>query len=278
MKISAYAKINLCLDVIGRRADGYHDLNMIMLPLQLCDEIEIELAQQDEFSANIDLPFDANNLVNKAVDLMRKTYALTDCFKIHVTKNIPMQAGLAGGSADAAAVMKAINELCKLNISLDELAKLGKKIGADVPFCIISKPAVVNGIGEKINCFDYECDFDVLLIKPQLGVSTKQAFEMLDFTKCEHPDVEKVKNCLLHNDFEALKTCCFNSLEESAFRLNFEIAKIKENLVDDGFDVVLMSGSGSTVFALTRDKNKIEKAYHAQKYLTYFKEKTKIRK
>lgn len=264
MKCKAYAKINLCLDVVGKREDGYHELDMIMMPLELHDVISIELAQEDSYSCNIEgLVMDETNTVVKSVELMRKTFGLQDHFHVHIEKNIPAEAGLAGGSADGAAVLRAIRELCHLNITIEELAQLGKQVGADVPFCVLSQCAIVKGIGEKLEPFDFSYPLQVVLIKPNKGVSTGKAFGMLDFTKCDHPDSQQVKEILCAHDFERLQDVIANSLEYSAFQLVPEIKEIKDDLKRMGFMAVLMSGSGSTVFALTTDtelaNNAVEK-------------------
>ncbi len=152
MEIKAHAKINLCLNVVGRRDDGYHELEMVMVPLTLHDTIYIELSDKDEYScSDQSLPMDLSNTVVKAVELMRKTFGFKEHFKVHIQKEIPSQAGLAGGSADAAAVMKAIRELLKIDVSIEELSQLGKQVGADVPFCVMETCALVKGIGEKIS-------------------------------------------------------------------------------------------------------------------------------
>lgn len=278
MIIKAYAKINLSLDVIRRREDGYHDLEMIMAPLEFHDTVSVEIADKDEFTWNLDTEIKGNNTIVKAVELMRKTFQLKTCFKIHVEKRIPMEAGLAGGSSNAAAVMSAIRTLCKCEVTIEELSLLGKQIGADVPFCIIAKPAHVKGIGEKIEPFTMKQDYDCLLVKPQRGVSTKLAFELLDFEHCEHPNTQLVKDSLMKGDFKQFTFHAKNTLEQTAFQLVPEIKEIKESLLQDGFDFVLMSGSGSCLFAITQDKNLLQEAIRNVKYLSCFKEITKIRK
>ena len=277
MKLKAYAKINLSLDVKGKRKDGYHELDMIMVPIDLYDLVNIELATEDRFTCNVEgLAMDSSNTVVKAATLMREVYHLDQKFHIHVEKNIPAQAGLAGGSSDGAAVMRGIQELCKLDIPIEELAMLSKQVGADVPFCVMAKSAVVQGIGEYITPFDVHCNFDILLVKPPMGVSTQQAFSMLDFSKCAHPSSMAVRKCLEEDRFEELAHCMGNSLEYSAFQLVSDIAKIKTELSEAGFEVVLMSGSGSTVFALTRDQALLNTQAEKMKAKGYFVAKTKI--
>lgn len=270
MKESAYAKINLSLDVVCKREDGYHELSMIMLPLTFHDTLEIELSDKDIYTSDSDMIFDESNTIVKAVKIMREAYKLEQCFKIHCEKRIPMQAGLAGGSADAAAVLRGINTLCDLRIPINELALLGKKIGADVPFCVLNKPAYVSGIGEKIEPFDPIFDYEILLVKPHKGVSTKRAFEMLDFKTAIHPQISKIVSALKIGNAKAWIPELGNTLEQTAFQLVPEIETIKKQLQKDGFDAVLMSGSGSCLFGLTHNLTLIEQV----KVDKYYKECT----
>lgn len=270
MKESAYAKINLSLDVVCKREDGYHELSMIMLPLTFHDTLEIELSDKDIYTSDSDMIFDESNTIVKAVKIMREAYKLKQCFKIHCEKRIPMQAGLAGGSADAAAVLRGINTLCDLRIPINELALLGKKIGADVPFCVLNKPAYVSGIGEKIEPFDPIFDYEILLVKPQKGVSTKRAFEMLDFKTAIHPQISKIVSALKIGNAKEWIPELGNTLEQTAFQLVPEIETIKKQLQKDGFDAVLMSGSGSCLFGLTHNLALIEQV----KVDKYYKECT----
>lgn len=254
MIIKAHAKINLGLNVIERYPNGYHSLDMIMMPLALHDTIEIQISEVNEVVFNdSELVIDESNTVVKAMSLMQEEYNIKEKFKIIVSKKIPMQAGLAGGSADAAAVLKGINSLVHCGASIEELAILGKRIGADVPFCVIQQSARVKGIGEQIKVIPQTLDSYVLLVKPNKGVSTKEAFEMLDFNTLLHPPMEEIENALMDGRMKDMFTLLGNSLEQSAFVLVPEIKEIKEHLQVKGFDVVLMSGSGSTVFALGKD-------------------------
>lgn len=253
--VKAHAKINLCLNVKGRREDGYHDLEMVMVPLLLHDDIVIRLADADRLCCDDKtLLLDDTNTITKAIMLMRDTYHIKEHFVVELKKRIPMQAGLAGGSSDAAAVMRGINDLLGLHIPLTELAHRSKKIGADVPFCVMDTCAVVEGIGEYITPFDMNCDVHILLVKPSAGVPTGKAFQMLDIDKCEHPSCFEMRDACRKNRFYDMCAALGNSLEYSAFQIVPEIAEIKRSLQLAGFDGVLMSGSGSTVFALTRDE------------------------
>ncbi len=254
----ANAKINLCLDVAGRYENGYHELNMIMVPLQLHDTLLWEVADEDAFVCDDkSLPMDSSNTLVRAAALMRKTFAINDHFHIQCQKRIPMQAGLAGGSGDAAALMRGLWEHYSLPCTLAELADLGKQIGADVPFCIHNTCARVGGIGERIIPFENRCDFGVLLVKPQQGVSTKAAFQSLDIDQCPHPSAKACQAALMNGDFDRFCALAQNSLETSAFALVKEVAQVKQELMAFHFPLVLMSGSGSTVFALSNDRNKL---------------------
>ncbi len=254
MKIEANAKINLTLDVVKKRSDGYHELDMIMMPLSLCDTLHVDFSDHDEIICGTsNFPLDESNTIYKAILLMREKFALNKFFKVIVEKSIPMKAGLAGGSADGAAMLKAIVSMCAIEISEEELILIAKKIGADVPFCVVNKPARVQGIGEQVRQFEYDCPFYLLLVKPSEGVSTALAFSNIAFDSCIHPNVQQCEDALLHDDYKALCTCIGNTLEQSAFEITPLIKQIKSELKEDGFDSVLMSGSGSTVFAITRN-------------------------
>lgn len=270
MKVQANAKINLTLDVVRKREDGYHELDMIMLPLSLCDTLDVSLAHKDEIVCGTsEFPLDETNTIYKAILLMRKHFNIKECFRVEVTKRIPMQAGLAGGSANGAAMLKAIIALCKLEVDEKTLIQIAKQIGADVPFCVVNKPSRVKGIGEKVTTFSYDCPFYLMLVKPKEGVSTGLAFSKIAFESCTHPNVDECQQSLLNNDYNKLCNCIGNTLEQSAMSITPIIKEIKEKLIIDGFDSVLMSGSGSTVFAMTRDQSLLrrnlvnyEREYH----------------
>jgi len=278
MKERAFAKINLCLDVVRRREDGYHELNMIMVPIDFYDIVEINISEEMSLKTNAGyLPIDDKNTVIKAIQVLREEYGFKENFEITLTKHIPTQAGLAGGSADGAAAMRIVKKLLNLEIDDKKMNELAKKVGADVPFCIHSRPAVVTGIGENLEYFDLTSDFIVFLVKPNRGVSTKMAFEMLNFEKCSHPDALAMKEALIHQDYNAMLNQLGNSLEESAYRLVPQIANIRQELINFGFDGALMSGSGSTVFGITKNEALADRAVKVFKRKGYFVRKTKIK-
>lgn len=269
MKIRAYAKINLALDVVRKREDGYHELDMIMAPITLHDLIYIDRIEHGiEITANNSrIPTDQKNIMYQVAQILIERYHIPGGVKIHIYKHIPTQAGLAGGSADGAAVLKAMNQMFRLNLSLEELAQIGKEVGADIPFCIYEKLALVRGIGEKLEFIDSPFHCHVLLVKPKKGVSTKKSFGMLDLKKAEHPHILNMKEGIETQNYQLVIDSLANTLEAPSMDMVKDIAIIKQEMLDLGFDGALMSGSGSCVFGLTQDENKLQKGYH------YFKNK-----
>ena len=277
MKERAYAKINLCLDVIRRREDGYHDLRMIMVPLDFYDVLEMVPAEKTTLSINRSwLPVNDKNTVIKAINVMKETYGFDQNYACVLQKHIPSQAGLAGGSADAAAAIRIMNRLQNLHMTRDDMIAIGKQIGADVPFCTVNRPSVVEGIGERITPFQNNLKFHVLLVKPHKGVSTKKAFEGIDFKTVVHPDPAVIRDAMVNNDYDALVNGLGNSLEEVSMNLVPEIRDIKQDLLDLGFDGALMSGSGSTVFGITRNAELLKHGADAMHEQGYFTRMTRI--
>lgn len=278
MKQRAYAKINLCLDVVCRREDGYHELEMIMAPVNLYDTLNFEFSDELRLQSNVPyLPLDRRNTIVKAIKLLREEYGFKENFEITLQKHIPTQAGMAGGSTDGAAAIRALNKMLQLGMDNDKMVEIAKKVGADVPFCLRSRPAFVTGIGENLEHFRVHTPFYLLLVKPYKGVSTKVAFETLDFSCAEHPDCRRMREALIGNDYDGVLQSLGNTLEQSAFKLVPQIATIKQELLALGFDGALMSGSGSTVFALTRDLELLEKGAAAMRKKAAFIRKTELR-
>lgn len=278
MKIRAYAKINLALDVIRKREDGYHELEMIMAPITLHDLIYINVIDNGiEIDSNSKImPTDDRNIMYKVAALMKERYQIKKGVKIFVYKHIPTQAGLAGGSSDGAAVIKAMNELFHLNLSLEQMASLGKEVGADIPFCIYQKIAFVQGIGERLEFIENPFNCKVLLVKPKRGVSTKKCFNSLDLTKASHQDCRLMIKGIKEDNYQAVIDNLQNTLEAPSIDMVPEIEQIKKELLELGFDGALMSGSGSTVFGLTRDEEILENGYDFFREKYYFVRKTEI--
>lgn len=277
MKERAYAKINLCLDVVGKREDGYHDLRMIMVPINFYDVLEMHFADQTSLTLNRDyLPVNDKNTIIKAIHIMQERFNLQDEFRCNLEKHIPTRAGLAGGSADAAAAIRMINRMCNLYLTQDEMIEIGREVGADVPFCILNKPAMVSGIGDKINTFKCHPNFELLLIKPKKGVSTAEAFRVVDSTGGIHPNCDAMKQALIDNDYDGIINNLGNTMESAAMSLVSEIKNAKQDLLELGFDGVLMSGSGSTVFGITKDIDLVNRSATILKAKKYFVRKTNI--
>lgn len=274
MKDRAYCKVNLALDVIRRREDGYHDLRMIMVPLDFYDEIEIIKNDTMEYhSLKKKMYFDDNNTIVKAIKLMKENFDIKDNFIVNLNKHIPIKAGLAGGSSDGASVIRILNRMYKLNLSADKIKELCLKIGADVLFNYYNKPALVEGIGDKLSFIDIKDDYYVLIVKPRGGVSTKECYEALDLNICEHPDVDLIKDRLEKG--EEVRDLLKNSLEEPASRLCPAILKALEDLKEAGGSG-MVSGSGSSIFMIDKDEGHILEIKEKLKNKDYFIRATKI--
>ena len=261
MKVLAPAKVNIALNVVGKMENGYHELDMIMAPISLYDELNIQPIHGSEdiiLCNGAQLP--EKNTIQKSIDLMREKYKFENHYLVEVDKNIPMQAGLAGGSADAAAVLKAINETEQLMATEDDLIELGKRVGADVPFCLVNQWARVQGIGEKIRRLGCDWKFDILLVKPKEGVSTPASFAIWDEKEHKEVDVDIVEEALQHKNVELLYTTMVNDLEPIGQELLPVLNTIKEDMNDEGIVRVMMSGSGSSMMGFSVDQDVLEEA------------------
>lgn len=273
----AYGKINLSLNITGVREDGYHTLESVFLPLDFYDEIKINKAEYMSYSCNHSfIRFNETNTVVKAVELMKKEFNINDNFEVSLNKHIPMQAGLAGGSTDGAAVIRIINRMYKLNLTDEKIKELCLKIGADVLFTYYNKPAFVSGIGDDIRFIDVKDDYYVLIVKPKFGVSTKDCYELMDLDTCPHPDIKKLEEALKNGD--ELKDIIGNSMEPAAIKLLGTIADVKKALIDAGAPFALMSGSGSSVFTISKDSKEIERLYNLLNNKGWFVRYTKVLK
>lgn len=260
MIVRAHAKINLSLDIKDKRDDGYHNLESIMLPIELHDSLEVtinKIGTNDDYVTCDDysLKITKYNLVHKMIDAAREKYGFTDRFIVNIHKNIFLQAGLGGGSADAGAALRAILKLEGINPTEEELIDLGIKIGSDVPWAIFDKPTLLKRKGDVLEFFDHVAPFYILLVKPLDGCLTQQVFKTADEQESVvHGDINLIKDLYLKNDIERLGKNVFNSLQESAISLIPDIKNVIDQLKNDQFECVLMSGSGSCVFALTNNK------------------------
>ena len=261
--IKSYAKINIVLNINGKQQDGYHQLDMVMLPLALHDSILLSKVPNapdnyvttDDFALG-DIQY---NLATFAIDTMQKKYGFNEKFRVFIHKILPIQAGLGGGSSNAAATMIGVNKYLNLGASDEDLIEIGKTLGADVPFFIKNVPARCQGIGEIMTPITVKNNYYVLIIKPNAGCSTKKVYEISDSLKLETYDVEKVIKALEEGDDELLASSIGNALEPAGVQLVPEIKIIEDELKAKGLKIVLMSGSGSSVAALSTDKKLIKR-------------------
>ena len=254
VKEFARAKINLTLDILGKRADGYHEVEMIMQTLELADVLELDAADEItlKISGNDSLPTDEKNLAYRAVLEVQKFCGKNFGAAINLTKKIPSAAGLAGGSSDAAAVIRGLNNLYDLNLSVADMLEIGAKIGSDVPFCVIGGTCLASGRGEKLTRLDDLDIFNVVLIKPHGEISTAWAYKTYDENPAKvHPPNKEIIELLAAKNYDAAFKKFSNVLEPVAVQKIPEIATYKKFLQDNGAKVAMMSGSGATVFALT---------------------------
>ena len=264
MKVQARAKINLALDVVERMDNGYHSLDMIMAPISICDEIEIEIGICDEVTCEgMKLP--EKNTVSKMVQVLKELYHLSSNYKISIKKHIPAQAGLGGGSADAAAVCKAILQMEGIEETEENLYEITKQVGADVPFCIHDKWARVKGIGEKITPIESDWQFNIIVVKPDFGISTANAFSKWKESRPFHPDVDLVESRIREKNMDLLYQTMANALEPIAFEIEPELNQVKMDMEDAGLVRILMSGSGSSMLGFSVDEDVIQSAYERLK-------------
>ncbi|MBM6616205.1 4-(cytidine 5'-diphospho)-2-C-methyl-D-erythritol kinase [Bacillus suaedaesalsae] len=263
--VKAPAKINLSLDVLHKRDDGFHEVKMVMTTIDLADRVELTLLDADQIkivSHNRFVPDDNRNLAYQAAMLLKNKYNVKKGVSITITKTIPVAAGLAGGSSDAAATLRGLNKLWGLNLTLDELAELGAEIGSDVSFCVYGGTALATGRGEKIQHIDPPPHCWVILAKPTVGVSTGEVYGQLDLANVEHPDVNGMVQAIHNKDYNGICQLVGNVLEDVTLKLHPEVAQIKEQMKKFGADAVLMSGSGPTVFGLVHHDSRMQRIYN----------------
>ena len=268
MKIKAYGKVNISLDVVGKREDGYHLLSMIMQNIDLYDEIEVEKQECGiilEYNKSY-VPVDNWYLAYKAAEIFKERYDIVDGVKINIEKNIPVSAGLAGGSTDAAAVLKVMNKLFNVNATEEELMELGLKLGADIPYCIHGGTALCEGIGEIITPIKPFRDKIVVLVKPAFGVSTKEVYKNFNLEKVkQHPKTAEIINAIENDDLNFVASNMKNLLENVTLRKHKILIKIKEEMNACGAINSMMSGSGPTVFAFFDDMLKAQRCFEKMK-------------
>jgi 4-diphosphocytidyl-2C-methyl-D-erythritol kinase len=259
MKRKSYSKINLTLDIIKKREDGYHELKMIMLPLELHDEMEFTINNSGKtiIETIIGPKIENNeNIIYKTVELMRSLNKFNEGINVKINKHIPLQSGLGGGSSNAATTINVVNELLQLDLKYKDKLCIAKQVGADVPFFLTNKTAIVEGIGEKVTPIK-SIKAQVLLVKPKEGINTKKAYEMYGFVGGDHGNFDEVIEAYNKDDLSSLGERVYNSLERAAFKIESNIEILKNELLKENCEVVLMSGSGSTIFVMSKNIDKI---------------------
>lgn len=262
--LKAYGKINLGLDVVRRLENGYHEVRMIMQSVELADVVTMRRLSEDKIVVRTDredLPCDERNLAYRAAKLMKERYAVPDGVEIFLEKHIPMAAGMAGGSADCAVVLKGMNELFGLGMSLKDLQKIGVRLGADVPYCLMGGCALAEGIGEALTPLKDAPSCIVLLAKPDIDVSTKYVYENLKLDMLRrHPDIDGMMQDIEEGNLEKLCDKLENVLESVTGREYPVIGEIEKTMKDAGALAGIMSGSGPTVFGIFRETKAAENA------------------
>ena len=261
---SAYAKVNLGLDVLSRRPDGYHEVRMIMQTIDLHDTILLESRPESGItieSGNAMLPNDSGNLAYRAAEMLMNEFNIHEGLHIAIEKRIPIAAGMAGGSTDAAAVLRGVNQIFELGLSNKDLQQRGTSLGADVPFCILGGCNLSEGIGERLTTLNGMPDMPMLIAKPPISVSTKWVYESLDLSRVIHPNIDLQLEALASSDVTALCDNMGNVLESVTITKYNVITQIANIMKQAGALGAMMSGSGPTVFGIFTDENAQQLAY-----------------
>lgn len=269
IKLEAYGKINLSLDIVGKRDDGYHNVQMIMQTIRLSDDVIITKNNSGRITTSSNLPYVPNNETNlsyKSARLFCDRFGITDGLHIKMHKNIPVGGGLGGGSADAAAVLQGLNQMYETHLSLGELSKMAVTLGADVPFCLRRGTYLAEGIGEELSHLPPFPETHLVLVKPPFGVSTKWVYQTLKWQEIkEHPNTLELIRALQNRDPHAFAPHMKNVLEEVVFPRYQAIQKLKRSMKAHGAYASMMSGSGATVFGLFDQKEDAVRAYDTYK-------------
>lgn len=267
ISVKALAKINLGLDVVRRREDGYHEVKMIMQTIHLFDRVQLKKKKEAEVTLRTNLsflPVDENNLAYRAAEMLRTEFDIKEGVEINLEKHIPVAAGMAGGSTDGAAVLYAMNEMFELGLSKQMLMDRGVKLGADVPYCIMRGTALAEGIGEKLTQLPPMVKCPVLIAKPQISVSTRYVYEHLQLSdQSVHPDIDKLVEKIKEKDLEQIGAAMGNILETVTIPEHPEIEAIKSCMIKAGAVNAMMSGSGPTVFGLYATREEAKRATEA---------------
>ncbi|MFR1556292.1 MAG: 4-(cytidine 5'-diphospho)-2-C-methyl-D-erythritol kinase [Agathobacter rectalis] len=269
ISLKALAKINLGLDVVRRREDGYHEVRMIMQTIHLYDRLDIKRTQEPgiQIQTNLSfLPVNENNLIYKAAKLLMDEFSITDGVSVKLDKRIPVAAGMAGGSTDAAAMLIGVNRLFSLGLTKRQLMERGVQIGADVPYCIMRGTALAEGIGEALSPLPPMVKCPVLIAKPSISVSTKFVYQNLKLDDTTiHPDIDRLIDDIKAKNLHDIAAHMGNVLETVTIPNYPVIDEIKKHMLSNGAVGAMMSGSGPTVFGLFDDEDTAKKAYEAMR-------------
>lgn len=269
ISLKALAKINLGLDVVRRREDGYHEVRMIMQTIHLYDRLDIKRTKEPgiQIRTNLSfLPVNENNLIYKAAKLLMDEFSITDGVSVKLDKRIPVAAGMAGGSTDAAAMLIGVNRLFSLGLTKRELMERGVQIGADVPYCIMRGTALAEGIGEALGPLPPMVKCPVLIAKPSISVSTKFVYQNLKLDDTTiHPDIDRLIDDIKAKNLHDIAAHMGNVLETVTIPNYPVIDEIKKHMLSNGAVGAMMSGSGPTVFGLFDDEDTAKKAYKAMR-------------
>ena len=264
MRLRAMAKINLALDVLGRRPDGYHDVRMIMQTISMYDALDIQIKKEPGIELSTNLPYvpaDSRNLAYKAADLLMQEFHIKEGLQIHLEKFIPVSAGMAGGSSDAAAVLVGVNNLFGLGLSQEELMKRGSTLGADIPYCVMRGTALAEGIGEKLTPLPSVPECFVLVGKPPVSVSTKAAYESLRLEEIDHrPDIDGMIESLKAGDLRGITSRMQNVFQPGISEIYPVIGDIVKLMEENGAMKAIMSGSGPSVFGIYEKRKEASNA------------------
>ena len=263
LHIRSFAKINISLNITKKREDGFHEIDSVMLPISLHDSLVVSKLKNatdnyvtvDDFS----IGSFSYNLATFSIEKLHSVYHFDDKFRVLIHKVIPIQAGLGGGSSNAACTMKAVNSMLKLGATDEELIELSKPLGCDIPFFIKCKPARVQGVGEVLNPINVKNNYYVLIVKPEAGCSTKEVYALSDTLELKTCNLDNIVKALEDGDDELLEANMYNALQEPAIKMVPQIQTIIDELKSKGLKIVQVTGSGSAVFALSTDKKKLVK-------------------
>lgn len=261
IKEKAYAKLNLFLNVVGKRPDGFHNLVMIMVPIELHDVITFKQTNDDDIqiTSNVEITEDVTtNIVHKVATYLKTKYSIPQGLHIDIKKRIPIAAGLAGGSADAAATLRGLNQLWNLGLSLGTLANIGLQFGSDIPFCIYNKLALARGRGEQLQFLEQQLEIPLLVVNPNIPIHTKEVFSRVDTDHIKTLNIDPIIDAIKTGNTKNIGSHLYNDLECIAFEINTEISDLKEHIKRHRPMGLLMTGSGASIFAFDDDVTRLQ--------------------